>query len=207
VAVPLLWAYPYETNLTAGEKEKAGMGMGVLRRNGRDGRCLSGQVLVLLVIIPLTLLGCGVDHSGQIVDLQKQITLLSRQIEEVQKEMSLLRDSGAQVRQALNDAEAEINRLKTLETLPAGAMRGGVEEEILAVSSRPESRSRGRRDVPQQKTIATVVGERNPPAIACAPVWALLGKGKSPREVAQALQTAEEQVRRCEQKIGRGSER
>ncbi|MGE0823767.1 MAG: hypothetical protein AB7G75_25955 [Candidatus Binatia bacterium] len=149
--------------------------------------------------------GCGSDYSGQIVDLQKQIALLSRQIEEMQKEIRALRDTGANVQQSLHDAEAEINRLKTLETLPAGTTRGGLEEEELTAAVSVPVRGEVLQ-TQSQRTTATTTGTRAA-LVPCSHVWALLGKGKGIQEIAQVLRTSVEHVVSCEQKVGRNTVR
>ena len=83
------------------------------------------RMAVLSFLFALVLQGCRTDHSGdQIIDLQKQLSLLSRQVEEGRKEINALQDADKSLRQSLDSAEAEINRLKALETLPPSAAQG-----------------------------------------------------------------------------------
>jgi hypothetical protein len=122
----------------------------------------------------------------------------------MQKEIRVLRDTGANVQQALHDAEAEINRLKTLETLPAGAMRSGLEEEELTTAVPVQGRGAGQ-GAPSQRTIATTVVSKRTALVPCPQVWALLGKGKGTKEIATLLRTSAEHIVFCEQKVGQST--
>lgn len=163
--------------------------------------------IVLSSLLVMVLQGCGADHSDQIVDLQKQLSLLSRQVELDRKELNDLRTVDTRLRQSLDAAEAEINRLKALETPPPAVARGSLEEEDLAVTPVPmPTRRQFLAPAPRKPfSIATVRPQKI--AISCPQVWALLGQGRSTAEVAKALQATVERVRSCEQQVGRGSGR
>jgi hypothetical protein len=162
------------------------------------------KAVALCSLSMMVLQGCGADHSSeQIIDLQKQLSLLSRQVEEGRKEITALRETDKGLRQSLDAAEAEINRLKALETLPPSAAKGTIDEEDLTVTPVPMPTRRlplvpkPRRSFP----IATV--QQDKAKVSCPQVWALLGKGKSATEIAKVLRTTVERVRSCELQVGR----
>jgi hypothetical protein len=58
------------------------------------------RITALCALFAVVLQGCGSDHSGdQIIELQKQLSLLSRQIEEGRKEINVLQDMDKSFRQ------------------------------------------------------------------------------------------------------------
>jgi TolA-binding protein len=163
------------------------------------------RMAVLSFLFALVLHGCRADHSGdQIIDLQKQLSLLSRRVEEGRKEINALQDTDKSLRQSLDSAEAEINRLKALETLPPSAARGALEEEELSVTPvLMPTRRQPLTPAPREPfSIATI--QQHKATISCPQVWALLGQGKNTAETAKALKTTIERVRSCEQQVGRG---
>jgi hypothetical protein len=149
-----------------------------------------------------TMAGCGADHSDQIVDLQKQIALLSRQVEETRKDLHILQETDKNLKQSLDATDAELSRLSALESLPSTVAKEKVEEVILptAADRRPPMRplpTGGQKPKPLMEPKQTAL-------VSCAQVWGLLGKGKSMAQVARALNTTPEKVKSCEQQVGRG---
>jgi uncharacterized Ntn-hydrolase superfamily protein len=145
--------------------------------------------------------GCGGDHSDQIVDLQKQIALLSRQVEETRKDLHILQETDKNLKQSLDATDAELSRLAALESLPATMAKETAEEVILpAVVDRLPSVRTLPVKVPRPKAVVTA--KVAAPA-SCPQVWGLLGKGKSAKQVARTLQTTPEKVKSCERQVGR----
>ncbi len=148
-----------------------------------------------------TMGGCGADHPDQIVDLQKQIALLSRQVEETRKDLRILQETDKNLKQSLDATDAEQSRLAALESLPATVAKEKAEEVILpaAVDRLPSVRAL---PVREQKPKSVAIAKK-PASVSCAQVWGLLGKGKSARHVARTLQTTPEKVKSCERQVGR----
>jgi len=158
------------------------------------------RIAVLSSLCVIVLQGCGSDHSDQIVDFQKQLSLLSRQVEQDRKEINELRAADTGLRQSLDAAEAELNRLKALETPPPTAAKRTLGEEDLTVTQVPMPR----RHQPQsQKSFSVATAQQQKTAISCSQVWALLGQGKSATDAAKALRTTVDRIRSCEQQVGR----
>ena len=161
------------------------------------------RMAVLSFLFASVLQGCGADHSGdQIIDLQKQLSLLSRQVEEGRKEINALQDTDKSLRQSLDAAEAEINRLKALETLPPSAARGTLEEEELSVTPVPMPNRRQPLAPAPRKSFSIAPAQQHKATISCPQVWALLGQGRNATAAAKALKTTVERVRSCEQRVG-----
>ena len=161
------------------------------------------RMAVLSFLFALVLQGCGADHSGeQIIDLQKQLSLLLRQVEEGRKEINALRDTDKSLRQSLDAAEAEINRLKALETLPPSTARGTLEEEALSVTPVPMPTRRQPLAPAPRKSFSIATAQQYKATVSCPQVWTLLGQGKNATGVAKALKTTVERVRSCEQRVG-----
>jgi hypothetical protein len=149
-----------------------------------------------------TMGGCGADHSDQIVDLQKQIALLSRQVEETRKDFHILQEADKNLKQSLDATDAELSRLAALESLPATVAKEKAEEVILpaTVDRRPPLRA-----VPTEgQKPKSVAMAKIPAPVSCAEMWGLLGKGKPTAQVARTLHTTPEKVKSCERQIGRG---
>ncbi len=154
-----------------------------------------------------TMGGCGGDHTGdQIVELQKQIALLSRQVEETRRDLHILQETDKNLKQSLDATDAELSRLSALETLPATVAKETAEEVILPVaadglpsSPRPVRTLSMKTQKPKPVATAKVAVP-----VSCPQVWGLLGKGKSAKQVARTLQTTPEKVKSCEQQVGRG---
>lgn len=154
-----------------------------------------------------TMGGCGGDHTGdQIVELQKQIALLSRQVEETRRDLHILQETDKNLKQSLDATDAELSRLSALESLPATVAKETAEEVILPVAADGLSSSpRPVRTLPMKtqkpKPVATA---KVAVPVSCPQVWGLLGKGRSAKQVARTLQTTPEKVKSCEQQVGRG---
>ena len=157
--------------------------------------------LVVGIFVAGTMGGCGGDHSDQIVDLQKQIALLSRQVEESRKDLHTLQETDKNLKQSLDATDAELSRLAALESLPATVAKETAEEVILpaAVDRLPSVRAL---PVREQKPKSVAMAKK-PAPVSCAQVWGLLGKGKPARQVARMLQTTPEKVKSCERQVGR----
>jgi len=161
------------------------------------------QSAVFCFLFVMILPGCGSDHSGdQIIDLQKQLSLLSRQVEERRKEISVLQETDKSLRQSLDAAEAEINRLKALEVLPPSAAKGSLNEEDLSVTPVPMPTRRQSLASPPPPSFSIATAQQPKATVSCSQVWALLGQGKNTAEAAKTLRTTVERVRSCEQRIG-----
>lgn len=170
-----------------------------------------GMKLVVGILTVGTMGGCGADHSDQIVDLQKQIALLSRQVEETRKDLHILQETDKNLKQSLDATDAELSRLAALESLPATVAKEKAEEVVLPVAVdrlppfRPspkkeqQPKSVSKRDQ-QSKSVAMA---KKPAPVSCAQVWGLLGKGKSVMQVARSLNTTPEKVKSCERQVGR----
>lgn len=154
-----------------------------------------------------TMGGCGGDHTGdQIVELQKQIALLSRQVEETRRDLHILQETDKNLKQSLDATDAELSRLSALESLPATVAKETAEEVILPVAADGlPSSPRPVRTLPMKtqkpKPVATA---KVAVPVSCPQVWGLLGKGRSAKQVARTLQTTPEKVKSCEQQVGRG---
>jgi hypothetical protein len=163
------------------------------------------RIVVLSFVGMCMLQGCGSDHSTQIVDLQKQLALLSRQVEQDRKEINDLHAFDAGLRQSLDAAEAELNRLKALEIPPpATAAKRTFNEEDLEVTQVPVPRRRQPFSLPAQRSFSVATAHPQNAVISCSQVWALIGKGKSVTDAAKTLRTSVDRVRSCEQQVGRG---
>jgi hypothetical protein len=163
------------------------------------------KVAAVCYLFVMVLQGCGSDHSGdQIIDLQKQLSLLSRQVEEGRKEITALQETDKNLRQSLDAAEAEINRLKALETLPPSATRGSLDEEDLTVTPVPMPTQRQPLAPTARQSFSIATVQQDKATVSCPQVWALLGQGKNAAEAAKLLQTTVERVHSCEQQVGRG---
>jgi hypothetical protein len=163
------------------------------------------RITALCALFAVVLQGCGSDHSGdQIIELQKQLSLLSRQIEEGRKEINVLQDMDKSFRQSLDAAEAEINRLKALETLPPGAATGTLEEEDLTRIPVPMPTQRQPLTPAPRKSFSVATVQPHKAKVSCPQVWALLGRGRRAAEAAKELRTTVERVSACEQQVGRG---
>ncbi len=160
------------------------------------------------LIVTMVLQGCGADHSGdQIIDLQKQLSLLSRQIEQDHKELNDLRTVDTGLRQSLDAAEAEINRLKALETPPPATTKGSLGEEDLTVMPVPMPTRRQFIAPTSRKSFSIAAVQQSNATVSCPQVWALLGQGRSAAEAAKGLHSTVERVRSCERQIGRSRTR
>ena len=167
-------------------------------------RLRNGLVVGMIGFVAVgTMGGCGGDHTGdQIVALQKQIALLSRQVEETRGDLHVLQETDKNLKQSLDATDAELSRLSALESLPATMSREKTEEVILPVAADglPPARA-----LPAKARKPKVVETAQAPTpVSCPQVWGLLGKGKSAKQVARALRTTPEKVKSCEQQIGRG---
>lgn len=162
--------------------------------------------VVLSSLCVMTFQGCGSDHSDQIVDLQKQLTLLSRQVEQDRKEINELRTTDTGLRQSLDAAEAELNRLRALETPPPATAKRPLNEEDLDVTPvpMPQRRQSFSSEPQPRKSFSVATAQPQKTAISCSQVWALLGKGRNATDAAKALRTTVDRVRACEQQVGRG---
>lgn len=165
------------------------------------------RLAVLGSLLVMVLQGCGADHSDQIVDLQKQLSLLSRQVEQDRKELNDLRTIDTGLRQSLDAAEAEINRLKALETPPPAVTKGPLGEEDLAVTPVPMPTRRQFLAPTPRKSFSIAAVQQSNATVSCPQVWALLGQGKSAAGAAKVLRSTVERVRSCEQQIGRSRTR
>jgi len=160
-----------------------------------------GMKLVVGILAVGTIGGCGADHSDQIVDLQKQIALLSRQVEETRKDLHVLQETDKNLKQSLDATDAELSRLAALESLPATVAKEKVEEVVLpvAVDRVPPLRALPKKEQ-KPKSVAMT---KKPTPVSCAQVWGLLGKGKSALQVVRSLNTTPEKVKSCERQVGR----
>lgn len=146
--------------------------------------------------------GCGADHADQIVDLQKQIALLSRQVEEARKDLHILQETDKNLKQSLDATDAELSRLAALESLPATMAKEKTEEVRLpsVADGLPPTRV-----LPTGRQKAkSLIEPKQTALVSCAQVWGLLGKGQTMTQVARALNTTPEKVESCEQQVGRG---
>lgn len=159
------------------------------------------MVLGVGMLAAATMAGCGADHADQIVDLQKQIALLSRQVEETGKDLHLLQETDKNLKQSLDATDAELSRLAALESLPSTMAKEKTEEVILptVADRRPPTRALPTRG---QKA-KSLVEPTQTALVSCAQVWGLLGKGKPVIQVARTLNTTPEKVKSCEQQVGR----
>lgn len=162
------------------------------------------RLVIFVSLFVISLPGCGVDNSDQIVALQKQIALQSRQLEEVRRDISILRETDNNLKQSLDVAEAELNRLKALEVLPPSVAKEKAEEVIIPTASDRMPTPRSSQSSPGQRPSQMPAGQQETTPVSCIQVWSLLGQGKSETAAAQALHTTLERVRACEKQVGRG---
>ena len=156
---------------------------------------------MVAIMVAGTMEGCGGDHSDQIVDLQKQIALLSRRVEETRKDLHILQETDKNLKQSLDATDAELSRLAAVESLPATVAKETAAEVILPAAA---DRLPSVRALPakEQKPKSVAIAKK-PAPVSCAQVWGLLGKGKPARQVARTLQTTPEKVKSCERQVGR----
>jgi hypothetical protein len=149
-----------------------------------------------------TMVGCGADHADQIVDLQKQIALLSRQVEETRKDLHILQETDKNLKQSLDATDAELSRLAALEALPATIAKEKTEKVMLPTVADGLSPTRALPTEGQKSK--SPIEPKQTALVSCAQVWGLLGKGKPVTQVARTLNTTPEKVKSCEQQVGRG---
>ena len=161
-----------------------------------------GMVLGVGMVAVTIMVGCGADHADQIVDLQKQIALLSRQVEESRKDLHILQETDKNLKQSLDATDAELSRLAALESLPATVAKEKAEKVMLptVADGLPPTHV-----LPTGRQKAKSLMEPTQTAlVSCSQVWGLLGKGKPVTQVARALHTTPEKIKSCEQQVGRG---
>src|SRR5262249_3969945 len=157
--------------------------------DGRGGWRMHYRFLKLVSLLVMALQGCSADNAEQIVALQKQISLLSRRIEEAQRDIGILRETDNNLKQSLDAAEAELNRLKALEVLPPSAAKAKGEEVIIPTASDRMPTPRSSLATSEQRSSQSSVGQIKSTSISCTQVWTLLGQGKTETATAQALHT------------------
>ena len=163
------------------------------------------KVLGVGIAIAVGVSGCSGGPTEQILNLQKQISLLARQLEDAQKTLNILRETDKNLKQSLDATEAELSRLRAIETFPVAATKDDLSKTLIPVMHREASFSPtpARQNQPQHGE----AGFQPTATVSCSQVWMLLGKGKSEQTVAQALQIPTDRVAACEQQVGRGSGR
>ena len=162
------------------------------------------KVLGVGFTIAVAVSGCGGGHTEQILNLQKQISLLARQLEDAQKTLNILRETDKNLKQSLDATEAELSRLHAVETFPVAATKDNLSKTLIPVVHHEASFSPT--PVRQNQPLGES-GFQPAATVSCSQVWILLGKGKTEQAVAQALQIPSDRVAACEQQVGRGGGR
>ncbi len=144
------------------------------------------------LLVVMTSLGCGTDHSEEIASLQKQAIALTRQAEEMQKQTDALLEGQQKLRELIGNLEVEVGRLKPQTSSAASAAQTAKEQGMSAAP------------VPGSASTPT---PRSTTEVSCPQVWKLLGQGQDEATVAQALGITEDTVRACQQEVGRGRRR
>jgi hypothetical protein len=145
--------------------------------------------LLVLMVVPV-LQGCAPDNSEDVASLQKQVTVLTRQVAEIHQTVDTLQDTNREMNQLLDLLRVEVNRLKAQEA-PPPARAAAPSGEMVAPAAPPPAAS------PPQDVASAF----------CRQVWRQLGEGKDEEAVARALNMTVEAVRSCERAVGRGGER
>lgn len=163
--------------------------------------------VVLFVLVSLASLGCQSQNedSAELASLQKQVAALTRQLEETRAHVEMLEQQGRQVSTALQNVEAEMERVSESASSPVpGNTAANVVAETTAQPPRSPAPSGDDPAAPLEPV------EPEPPLslktqVACKEVWALFGQGASSERIATVLGATPEAIERCEQKIGRRS--
>lgn len=145
------------------------------------------SLAIFVVLVMVVLQGCesgGADNTEEIVALQQQVAVLTRQVEDAQEKIGTLRDTMQDTNRELFSLRTEVDRLKEQ-----------------AVPPPPPARTEPPKEQEPAQATAT---PRNAETISCSQVWKLLGQGKDVATVAQTLKVTTEVVRACEEQVGRG---
>ncbi|MCS6924494.1 MAG: hypothetical protein NZ578_01205 [Candidatus Binatia bacterium] len=150
----------------------------------RTARHLIAFPLLVLVCVA----GCGPEDREQREEraaLQRQITALTRTVEEMQERVNTLQSSMQRNLSELSALRAEVERLRERSVVASAPAAGGPEQ-----ASPPLAPS-----VPQ--THPTV----------CAQVWKLIGQGKDQVTIARTVNVSPDVVQACERQVGRARSR
>lgn len=146
--------------------------------------CGTWQMTVFLFSMLMLAVGCQTGnrkHTEELVTLQQQVAVLTRELEEARERLNTLQDSMEENHKELSSLRAEVARFNA----------GGA-----SASARVEAA--------KEQPPASVAPE--PPhvqPVTCAQVWKLLGQGKDEATVARTLNIAPERVQACERQVGR----
>jgi hypothetical protein len=143
----------------------------------------------LVLLVGIGLWGCGSDHAEEVVALQKQVAALTRQAEDLRKQIDAAQEGQQKLRELVVALEVDVNHFKTrAPSQPAQAVP--TEKDLTAPAASTPA--------PLQEGMAKV---------SCPQVWELLGQGTDEATVARTLGTTEATVQACEQQIGQGKKR
>jgi cell division protein FtsB len=147
------------------------------------------RTLVVMLPIIAVLHGCQSNNTEEVVALQKQITALTRQVEDVHEQMDTLRDSARETNRLVATLQTEVEQLKEQGTRSLTQMEAPKEQS------------------PTQSAAPVQPQPQEEKQVSCSQVWKLLGQGKSAITIARTLNTTPDIVRTCEEQVGRPGER
>jgi len=183
VALPDLWHGAQETGALPPDHADGPAGAQVAVRE------IMRQTTMVLVLAGIGFWGCGSDHAEEVVGLQKQVAALTRQVEDLRKQIDSTQEGQQKLRELISTLEVDVSHLKPrAPSQPAQAIPA--EKDLTAAAASGSTR--------MQEGITKV---------ACSQVWQLLGKGTDEATVARTLGTTEAAVQACEQQIGQGKKR
>ena len=123
------------------------------------------------------------------VALQKQVTALTRQVEDIRKQIDAAQEGQQKLRELVAALEVDVNHLKpSAPSQPAQALPTG-------------------KDLPAPAGTGPAQGKEAMAKVSCPQVWKLLGQGADETKVAQTLRTTEAAVQACEQQVGQSKKR
>lgn len=166
------------------------------------------RYVLLMPLFIMTVQGCGSGGSGDVAELQQQVAMLASQVEETRKEMDTMRQTNQELGKLLDTLQTEVSSLlKEEKILPSpGAMSG---RDVESTPDGPDAEEVLTPDVevptPRERTATSAESELQSTAqVSCTRVWGLLGRGKDATTVARTLKITVEEVKACEQGVGRG---
>ncbi|MGH7964755.1 MAG: hypothetical protein ACRERD_23565 [Candidatus Binatia bacterium] len=171
------------------------------------------RYVLLMPLFLMAVQGCRPGGPEDVATLQQQVALLASQVEETRKEMDTLRQTNQELGKLLDTLQTEVSSLlKEEKIIPSpGALAGREveapedEEEFVAPDVElPTPKPPVRTATPAEPTEPAL---KSTAPVSCTRVWGLLGRGRSETSVARTLKITVEEVRACEQGVGRGGRR
>src|SRR5262245_31011881 len=166
--------------------------------SGNENRPAGAQAAVRKIMLRTTaflflagigLWGCGSDHAEEVVALQKQVAALTRQAEDLRKQIDATHEGQQKLRELVAALEVDVNRFKT------------------RAPSQPAQSLPKENDLTAPAASAAGQIQEGTAKVSCPQVWKLLGQGSDETAVARTLGTTEAAVQACEQQIGQRKKR